>query len=87
MEELAHVHLGHTPSRLTLIDGELAVRSFDRGQEDEAYSVGGAALISRAHLDYALNKAITRDALARSYGVSTALIAFRERETQVQLCG
>lgn len=87
MEELAHVHLGHKPSHLLLVDGGLVTRSYDRKQEQEAYSVGAAALITSAHLDDASQRSLDRQTLARMYGVSVELVAFRERETQLQLCG
>ncbi len=87
MEELAHVHLRHKPSQLLLIDGELVTRSYDRKQEQEAYSVGAAALITAAHLDDASQRSLDRQTLARMYGVSVELVAFRERMTQLQLCG
>ena len=51
MEELSHIYLGHAPSKLTVVDGGLAFRSFKKTQETEAYWVGAAALVPRVALE------------------------------------
>lgn len=87
MEELAHVHLRHKPSQLILLDGGIAVRSFKKSQETEAYWVGAAALLPRALLEHASRNGITKAALAESRGVSEQLVTFRERVTGIKLKG
>lgn len=87
MEELAHVHLGHKPSQLILLDGGIAVRSFKKSQETEAYWVGAAALLPRVVLQHASSNGITKAALAESRGVSEQLVTFRERVTGIELKG
>lgn len=85
MEELSHIHLGHTPTQLILIDGGPAIRTFKKSYETEAYWVGSAALLPRPVLDFARVKRTTRDALAEQYGVSRALVTFRERVTGIKI--
>jgi hypothetical protein len=48
MEELSHLHLGHRPTQLILIDGGPAFRSFKKSQETEAYWVGAARISSKS---------------------------------------
>ena len=87
MEELAHVHLDHKPSELILLDGGIAVRSFKKSQETEAYWVGAAALLPRAVLQDAATSGIGRAALARQRGVSQDLVSFREKMAGIRLAG
>ncbi len=60
MEELAHVHLRHKPSQLIVLDGGVAVRSFKKSQETEAYWVGAAALVPRGVLQHASSNGMTK---------------------------
>jgi len=85
MEELSHLYLGHTPSKLTVVDGWLAVRSFKKTQETEAYWVGAAALVPRAALDRARRNKSNRRVVANYFGVSIQLVSFRENVTGVRL--
>ncbi|HEX8520900.1 MAG TPA: ImmA/IrrE family metallo-endopeptidase [Tepidisphaeraceae bacterium] len=52
MEELAHLHLGHQPSELLAVDGQV-FRTFKKSQETQAYWVGAAALLPLAVLQHA----------------------------------
>jgi hypothetical protein len=49
MEEISHVFLGHKPSRLAITsvnkDGKVIARDYHAEIEEEAYSVGAAALV------------------------------------------
>ena len=49
MEEICHVFLGHKPSRLAIEtknkDGKIIARDYQAEIEEEAYSVGAAALL------------------------------------------
>jgi Zn-dependent peptidase ImmA (M78 family) len=85
MEELAHVHLGHKPSQLIVLDGLTSVRSFNKSQETAAYWVGAAALLPRDVLQRAHKDRIAKSTLARDQGVSTALVSFRENVTGIRL--
>jgi hypothetical protein len=85
MEELSHIHLGHTPTQLVLIDGLPPFRSFKKSYETEAYWVGAAALLPRPVLEFARAKRTDRDLLATQYGVSGALVTFRERVTSIAI--
>jgi Zn-dependent peptidase ImmA (M78 family) len=85
MEELAHIHLGHKPSQLIVLEGLTSVRSFNKSQETAAYWVGAAALIPRIVLRRAQEDGVDRSTLAQDYGVSTALVAFREKVTGSRL--
>jgi hypothetical protein len=84
MEELAHIHLGHTPSQLILVNG-MAVRSFKKTQETQAYWVGSAALVPLALLEHAHVSQLSRKEVARTCKVSPALVGFRERVTGTRL--
>jgi len=86
MEELSHVHLGHTPTQLILIDGGPAIRTFKKSYETEAYWVGSAALLPRPVLEFARAKQTVKADLAEQYGVSRALVTFRERVTGIKVC-
>jgi hypothetical protein len=85
MEELSHIYLKHTPTQLIIFDGGPAFRSFKKGQETEAYWVGAAALLPRNVLEFARANRIDRSSLAPRYGVSEALVKFREKVTSVAL--
>ena len=56
MEEICHVILGHSPTRLMLAEEATAVhfRNFDENQEEVAYAVGAAALIPTSSLKHAV---------------------------------
>jgi len=85
MEELSHIHLAHTPTQLIVIDGGPAFRSFKKTQETQAYWVGAAALVPRAALERAKRNKADRQVLAKYFGVSRDLVAFRENVTGVRL--
>lgn len=85
MEELSHLHLGHTPTQLILIDGGPAFRSFNKTQETQAYWIGAAALVPRAGLERARRNKADRQIVAGYYKVSCDLVAFREKVTGLPL--
>lgn len=84
MEELAHIYLEHPPSQLIMVNG-LAMRSFKKTHETQAYWVGAAALVPLAVLEHAQANGRTRADVARDCGVSEQLIGFRENVTSVRL--
>lgn len=85
MEELSHIHLGHTPTQLIIIEGGPVFRTFKKSQETEAYWVGAAALVPKAALERAKSNDAQRQVVARFYGVSPDLVRFRENVTGVRL--
>ena len=85
MEELAHIYLKHRPSQLTTSELGMVKRSFDKGQEAEAYWVGAAALVPRAVLQVAQAYQMSIGELALYCGVSQKLAAFRSNVTHLKL--
>jgi Zn-dependent peptidase ImmA (M78 family) len=80
MEEICHVVLGHSPTKLMLAEeAERAVhfRNFDKNQEEVAYAVGAAALIPYFSLRHAVLAGLTSDRIARRFGVSRDLVEYR----------
>ena len=80
MEEICHVILGHSPTRLMLReDSDTAVhfRNFDENQEEVAYAVGAAALIPYFALKHAVAAGMPADRIARKFAVSRDLVQYR----------
>lgn len=84
MEELSHIYLEHPPSQLISVIG-LALRSFKKTHETQAYWVGAAALVPLAVLQHAQINRRTRSEVANDYGVSARLVGFRENITGIRL--
>ncbi|HYB60869.1 MAG TPA: ImmA/IrrE family metallo-endopeptidase [Methylomirabilota bacterium] len=81
MEEIAHVSLGHKPTKITTgLDG-LCRRDYEQNNEKEAYAVGAAALVPYAGLFMCLMKGSTVHHIARRYGVSKQLVEYRIKIT------
>ncbi len=78
MEEICHVILGHPPTRI-FNDGVRFRRSYQRDVEDEAYSVGAAALTPYKSLHEMLHEACSIRQIAQWFGVSAALVNYRFR--------
>jgi hypothetical protein len=85
MEELSHIHLRHNPTHLIVVNGGPAFRSFKKTQETQAYWVGAAALVPRQVLEFARTNRINKHELGTRYGVSDALVGFRENVTSIRL--
>ncbi|HXG94393.1 MAG TPA: ImmA/IrrE family metallo-endopeptidase [Blastocatellia bacterium] len=80
MEEICHVILGHSPTKLMLAaETEAAVnfRNFDKNQEEVAFAVGAAALVPYFSLKHAVSAGLIADRIARRYGVSRDLVEYR----------
>jgi len=80
MEEICHVILGHSPTRLMLReDSDTAVhfRNFDENQEEVAYAVGAAVLIPYFSLRHAVAAGMPADKIARRFLVSRDLVQYR----------
>ena len=84
MEELAHLQLGHKPTRLES-HGAITIRSYDKTQEGQAYWVGAAALLPRRVLKGA--RTLGHDAawVANEHMVSQELVHFRENVVGIRL--
>ena len=81
MEEIAHRHFGHEPSRITLSGDGLCIRDFSREDEAEAYGVGAAALLPWVTFFPVLNVGRTIEELTEIYDVTTELIEYRIKIT------
>ena len=79
MEEICHVILGHSPTRLMLAEQETAVhfRNFDENQEEVAYAVGAAALVPYFSLRHAVEAGLSAEVIARRFVVSRNLVEYR----------
>ena len=79
MEEICHVILGHSPTRLMLAEEETAVhfRNFDENQEEVAYAVGAAALVPYFSLKHAVEAGLSAERIARRFIVSRNLVEYR----------
>jgi hypothetical protein len=80
MEEICHVMLGHSPTKLMLAehtDTPLHFRNFDENQEEVAYAVGAAALVPYFSLKHAVMAGLPADKIARRFIVSRDLIEYR----------
>ena len=86
IHELAHVMLGHEPSQVVFSeDGQMATRTFDQKQEDEANWLGWALLLPRDALIAARRARLATPQIAAQYGVSEKLVGFRLQMTGVDM--
>lgn len=81
MEEISHVFLGHKPSKLAIKnfnrDGKPIAREYNAEIEEEAYSVGAAALVPYSALRRMINQGKTSREIARHFNVSRELVEYR----------
>lgn len=81
MEEICHVFLGHKPSRLAFRekggDGGVTARDFNAEIEEQAYSVGAAALVPYAAIKTFVRSGRTSRQIARHFEVSHMLVEYR----------
>lgn len=77
MEEVAHAHIGHQPSPLSLNPDQLAGRSYDQVAEKEAYGSAAAALLPSVVVARAVWHSMPAENLSIEYGVSVELVEFR----------
>jgi Zn-dependent peptidase ImmA (M78 family) len=78
MEEICHVLLGHQHSELTTASKTAeASRTHHQQIEEEAYSVGAAALLPYRALACNLSRGQSIKAIASHAGVSQALVRYR----------
>lgn len=83
--ELAHIMLGHDPATVVFSeDGQMATRTFDQKQEDEASWLGSTLLLPRDALVAARRKRMAKAEIAQAYGVSEPLVRYRLQVTGVE---
>jgi len=73
-EELAHIVIGHPPSR---IDPTTGFRTYDDDVESEAYGVGGAMLMPYGHLFPLCRRAVPVARIAARFELSAAFTNYR----------
>lgn len=81
MEELAHLLLNHTPSRIAP-DPRLGVmqRTFDRAQEEEAYDLGAALLLPKERIQHEVKEVeSSAQEIADQHNCSEQLVEYRIR--------
>lgn len=83
--ELAHFILDHEPSMIIVShDGGIAMRTFDRKQEDEANWLAWCLLLPREALVLAKRAGLSTVAIAARFGVAEVLVTFRLKVTGVE---
>lgn len=85
MEEICHVFLGHSPSRVNLPvgngRGKIAFRDYNEDDEKAAFAVGAAALVPYQVLRHGVEHGLTAEQIAGRYGVSPDLVEYRIKVT------
>lgn len=86
MHELAHVLIGHEPSRVDITeDGSLILNTYGKAQEDEANWLAGCLLLPRDALLSIVRRGLAVDAAAAEYGASVPMVEYRLNVTAVHL--
>ena len=86
VHELAHIMLKHEPARVMFSqDEQMATRTFDQRQEDEASWLGWTLLLPRDALVAARQRRMAKAQIAREYGVSEKLVGYRLQVTGVDV--
>jgi len=86
LEEVAHIHLGHRPSRVFTDPATgLPTRSYGKSTETEAYGVAAATLVPFVGLTRMLASGATTDEIAETYGASRSLVEYRMNTTKAKL--
>ena len=87
MEEICHVFLGHKPSRLAIESynkqGKVVARDYHHEIEEEAYSVGAAALVPYSALKRFVERGKTSREIARHFNVSRELVEYRMKVSRL----
>lgn len=87
MEEISHVFLGHKPSKLAVTTynraGKPIAREYQAEIEEEAYSVGAAALVPYSALRRMINEGKTSREIARHFKVSRELVEYRTKVSRL----
>lgn len=87
MEEISHVFLGHTPTRLKVATrdhrGRALSRDYRKSDEEEAYASGAAALVPYRSLRKFVLRGDTSVQLAKHFRVSRELVEYRMKVTKL----
>jgi hypothetical protein len=81
MHELAHILLEHRPGKMVITQSGLALRTFDRDQEDQASWLSGCLLLPRAALIHILKSRLPTTHACSLYSVSNDLLRYRLNAT------
>lgn len=85
MHEFAHLILNHQPATMIMSqDGDMAMRTFNERQENEASWLAGCLLLPRDALLVCKRLKLSAKEASRRYGVSETLFSFRMRITGVE---
>lgn len=77
-EEICHIILDHEPTIITVADDEsVAIRSWDKAQEEEAYRVASSVLVPYEGLKTLIDAGLDSRKIAHQYDVSQDLVKFR----------
>jgi hypothetical protein len=80
MEELLHIHYRHKPTRLNLAfrdAKDLKIRTYNKEEEREAYSVGAALIVPWRDFCFDVNNGTRAAELAERFEVSEKLVQMR----------
>lgn len=87
MEEVAHVFLGHQPSRLKVVaeteNGQTVSREYRKADEEAAYATGAAALVPFSALRRLVLAGQTAPKIAKHFRVSRELVDYRLKVTRL----
>jgi hypothetical protein len=84
MHELAHLIIGHEPSRIDVSeDGLLILHTFEKKLEDEANWLAGCLLLPRDALMFARKQKFSDKEIQSKYGVSADMLQYRLRMSGV----
>jgi IrrE N-terminal-like domain len=86
MHELAHILLGHKPTRVFIDPNtDLSLRSHDKAQEEEANWLAGCLLLPREVLLHIKATRLSDEAACRQYEVSAKMLAYRMNVSGVNI--
>lgn len=82
--EASHLVLAHQPATVVISpDVDIAMRSFDQKQEDEANWLAWCLLLPREGLLSAKQRGLSVSQIATHYGVTESLVNFRMQKTGI----
>lgn len=76
LEEYWHILMGHKPTRIVRV-AEAYGRTYDKAEEDDAFYLASASLLPRNAIKLAVEEGHDPTFLARHYGTSNELVAYR----------
>jgi Zn-dependent peptidase ImmA (M78 family) len=86
MEEICHVFLGHKPSKIIIHNDQINFknsREYNPKSEEEAYSVGAAALVPYSALRKMISQGKSSQEIAQHFKVSRDLVEYRMKVTRL----